>query len=514
MQFNRVQQRVPRAVTFSALFAIATVAIVGIRGNAGQPPVKAPPVNPPAQALTLQNSFEEIADTLRPSVVFIKSTKSVNVPAGFQGMSDEQDPQSSPFPFNGQGGRQFRFNAPGGGQLNVPPSFSQKQNASGSGVIIREDGYILTNDHVVEGADKVTVRLQDGREFVGKVKRDYRSDLALVKIEATGLPKAELADSDKLHIGQWAIAFGSPFGLKDTMTVGIVSSLHRSEAIGGRMYPSLIQTDASINPGNSGGPLVDIYGRVIGINVAIESPSGTNAGIGFTIPSNTAKYIADELIAKGSITRGFLGLVPAEATYQEKKALGIERGAMVKSVNDGTPAQQAGIQAGDVIVRYNDKIVEDDVNLRDLISRTAPNERVKIVVNRDGKEQTLTATIGEARAMRVSANEAPVPKATTNGKLGIQIANVDDPRVKEMFNLKGDLKEGAVIVNVSPGSPAAEAGIVPGDVVTRLNGKTIKDAAQLSESARNLKEGSSVSAIIRRSSPEATQSIQVQINLE
>ena len=366
----------------------------------------------------------------------------------------------------------------------------------------------------VDGADKVTVRLQDGREFIGKVKRDFRSDLALVKIEATGLPKAELANSDKLRVGQWAIAFGSPFGLKDTMTVGIVSSLHRSENIAGRVYPSLIQTDASINPGNSGGPLVDIYGRVIGINVAIESPSGTSAGIGFTIPSNTAKYISDELIAKGAVTRGFLGLIPAETTYQERKALGIERGAMVKTVNDGTPAQQSGIQVGDVIVRYNDKIVEDDANLRDLISRTAPREQVKIVVNRDGVEKTITATLGEAPAIQIAANDTPVQKEATSGKLGIQIANTDDPRVKEMFNLKGDLKTGAVILSVSPGSPASEAGIAPGDVVTKLSGQLIKDAAQLSEVARNLKNGSTVSAVIRRSSSDGAQSIQVQINLE
>ena len=514
MKINQSNQSFSRAITLSALFAVGAVGVVGLKGYAGQPPTKTPPVSPPAQAIAMQNSFEQVAETLRPSVVFITSSKKMQSPASFLSPDGDDapnleipiDPQERVFPVPPQG-RNFQG----------APMFPRKANASGSGVIIREDGYILTNDHVVEGADKVTVRLQDGREFIGEVKRDFRSDLALIKINASGLPKAELADSDKLHMGQWAIAFGSPFGLKDTMTVGIVSSLHRQEIIGGRNYSSLIQTDASINPGNSGGPLVDIYGRVIGINVAIESPSGTSAGIGFTIPSNTAKYISDQLINKGSVTRGYLGLVPAEPTYSEKKSAGVDRGAIVKRVEDGTPAENAGVQVGDVILKFNDKLVEDDANLRDLISRTAPKQQVEIVVKRDGKEERLRVIVGEAPdAQRLVVSASRVPKTPTKVKLGVAVAGVNDPKVKEMFDFQGKVKEGVVIASILPSSPAAEAGLQPGDVITKLGSETIRDAAQFGEIAAGLKNGSTVTAKVRRLNPKdgTMSTLQIDINLE
>jgi serine protease Do len=241
--------------------------------------------------------------------------------------------------------------------------------ASGSGVIVRSDGYILINDHVVAGADRVTVTLLDGRQFPGKVFRDPKSDLALIKINADNLPAAQLADSDSVRIGQWALAFGSPFALNDTMTVGVVSSLNRREEIGeggtNRLYPILIQTDASINPGNSGGPLVDVYGRVVGVNVAIESPSGGNVGIGFAIPANTARFIMDQLISKGAVTRGYLGLAPASLSYEDQQRYNIKQGALVTEVQDGTPAAKAGFQVEDVIVRYDNKLVAGEATFRD-----------------------------------------------------------------------------------------------------------------------------------------------------
>ena len=517
MQYNRANQPFNRAVAISALFAVGAIGVVGLKGYAGQPASKPTPVNPPAQSLAIQNSFEQVADALRPSVVFITSSKRMKSPAAFQNPGSGDDSEDPSFQESPQG-RLFQI-PPQGRTFQMPPQFQRKSSASGSGVIIREDGYILTNDHVVEGADKVTVRLQDGREFVGEVKRDFRSDLALIKINASGLPKAELADSDKLHMGQWAIAFGSPFGLKDTMTVGIVSSLHRQEEIGGRLYSSLIQTDASINPGNSGGPLVDIYGRVIGINVAIESPSGTSAGVGFTIPSNTAKYISDQLISKGAVTRGFLGLIPTEPSYEEKRSAGIERGAIVKSIQDGTPAQKAGVQVGDIVVKFNDKIVEDDSNLRDLISRTAPNQRVDIVVKRDGGEKTLSVTLGEApdlaRRVGVAPKAGPETVEPAKVKLGVQALSFSDPKVKEMFDFQGKIKEGAIIASILPGSPASDAGLRPGDVVTKMGDKPIRDAVQFSEVVRNLKDGSLVKVTVRRANEDGTTgTFLVDINLE
>lgn len=501
MQNTRWQNQVPRAVFIPAVFALGAVAAIGIRGNAGQPTT---PVQPPVQALSLQSSFEQVADRLRPSVVFIQSRQNVRQAGLLQG--DDQNPI---FPFG---------NLPGGGrQFRLGPTFPRTAVASGSGVIVRSDGYILTNDHVVDGADKVTVRLQDGREFSGQVRRDKRSDLALIKIPASGLPAAEMADSDKVKIGQWAIAFGSPFGLNDTMTVGVISSLHRQESIGagqdGRFYASLIQTDASINPGNSGGPLVDIYGRIVGINVAIESPSGTSAGIGFAIPANTAKYIVDQLINKGSVTRGYLGLVPVNPTYQQKQTYGVTQGALVRVVSDDTPAQKAGFQVGDVIVRFNGKPVTDDVAFRDMVARSQPGTRVDVIVKRDGQEKSLTPTIGSAPEEKIVRGEAQDEKAAANGKLGLQLADASNAEARQQFGLRDGIKQGALIVNVAPGSPAQEAGLMPGDVVTRMNNTAIADAARLTEVAATLKEGSSVPVVVRRQSQEGVQTLLLQVNL-
>ncbi len=516
MNSTRWQKTMPRAVAIPAVFALGAVAAIGLRGNAGQP---GPPVQPPAQAITMQNSFEQVAEKLRPSVVFIQSRQNIETPSmPRQGADDGEE--GFVFPFQGGPGNGFPGIPRNGQPFGMQPSYPRRAVASGSGVIVRSDGYILTNDHVIDGADKVTVRLQDGREFVGEVKRDFKSDLALVKVPATNLPAAELGDSDKVKIGQWAIAFGSPFGLSDTMTVGVISSLHRQEAIGrgtdGRFYSSLIQTDASINPGNSGGPLVDIYGRVVGVNVAIESPSGTNAGVGFAIPANTAKYIVDQLISKGSVTRGFLGLVPVTATYTEKQQYGVKEGAVVRAIDDDTPAQRAGFQVGDVIVRFNGKPVTDDAALRDMVARSQPGTRVDVIVKRSGKETALTPTIGAVPAEKAVAVNQPADKATPRGKLGIQVANAADPEVRQQLGLKETVKEGAVVVNVVPGGPAQEAGLQPGDLVTRLNGKPVADAAQLTEVARGLKDGSTVPVIVRRQSPAGgrVQTLLLQITLE
>ncbi len=507
MSTSRFKRNATRVALVPIAFGLGAVTVLGVRGSNAGSQQNLTPVQPSAQALSTQNAFEQVAVKLRPSVVFIRSRQTVKQ-ASFHGIplqgQDPGDGSALPFPFfrnpqggQDQGGRQFRIQ---------PPSFTPHAEASGSGVIIRQDGYILTNDHVVAGADKVTVKLQDGREFVGKVMRDFRSDLALIKIEANNLPAAEMADSDKVNVGQWAVAFGAPFGLSDTMTHGVISSMHRQEAIGSgadeRYYASLLQTDASINPGNSGGPLVDVYGRVIGINVAIESPSGTSAGIGFAIPSNTARYIADSLMSKGTVTRGYLGLSPATLTYDYQQRYGVKEGALVTSVADGTPAAQAGLQVEDVIVRFNGKEVKDDVSLRDMISRTAPGTRVPVEVRRSGGEKSLEVTVGANAAAPVAKADVPVDAqaAAPHGKLGVQIMDADklDANARQQLNLNDSLKTGAVIVTVLPGSPAAEAGIRPGDVVTRLNGKTISSGDQLKQIASALPAGASTTAVIRR----------------
>jgi serine protease Do len=503
MQTKHWLNRAPRAAAVPVVFALGAVAAMGIRGNAGPQQSTTPPVQPPTQALDIQNAFEQVADKIRPSVVYIKSRQAASGDSMFrQGSFETQDPNQDEDPFRqffkmfpntpgGQGGQQFR----------MMPSYPHRSYASGSGVIVRSDGYILTNDHVVNGADKVTVRLQDGREFVGQVKPDFKSDLALIKIDATNLPAAQLADSDKARVGQWAIAFGSPFGLSDTMTVGVVSALNREQQIGsgtdGRLYPSLIQSDASINPGNSGGPLVDIYGRVVGINVAIESPSGGNVGIGFAIPAKTANYIMNQLINKGSVTRGYLGLAPQTLSYDEQQRYGVKQGALVTMVSKGTPASKAGFQVEDVIVRYDGQPIPDDAALRDMVSRTAPGTTVPIVVRRNGEEVTIHATIGASPVPKVATTEAPA-RDNAQTKLGVSVGDAADANVRQQFHLGNDVTNGAVVAEVNPGSPAAEAGIQPGDVILRLNGKPIANAEELTSVTHNLKDTGTVTAVIRR----------------
>lgn len=493
----------------AAALGVGTVAFTTLRGvNAGAQNTT-PPVQPSPQVLSIQSAFETVADKLRPSVVYIKSRQSL---ASTTAQNDE-NPFGFPLP-QAPGNRQFRFGAP-----NMP---QRRQEASGSGVIVSNDGYVMTNDHVVAGSDRVTVRLQDGREFVGKVYRDQRSDLALIKIDATGLPAAEFADSESVKIGQWAIAFGSPFGLSDTMTVGVVSSTKRSEKIGGgfaelRLYPSLIQTDASINPGNSGGPLVDVYGRVIGINVAIESPSGGNVGIGFAIPANQARYIMEQLRSKGTVTRGYLGFVPQTLDYDMQQRYGVKQGALVTTVVSGKPADKAGLEVEDVILRYDNKPVADEPTLRDLVARTAPGATVQIVVKRGNAEKTLNATIGAQPAEPVAKATEPTPREHAKGKLGLGVGSASDAAVRQEAHLKDSVKEGVVITEVVPGGPASEslADLRAGDIIVRLNGKTITSIDQVSEIAASLKTGAHVPIVVRRHfEDDSIQTILTTINLD
>jgi len=415
-------------------------------------------------ALSLEGAFIHLADTLGPATVSISALAEVprtDLDSLFPGIP-----------------RRPRQQAPEGN--SDEPIL---RPVGGSGVIVRADGYIITNDHVVEKArdGKVRVKLASGESYTGTVYRDQRSDLAVVKINAgKPLPTVKFADSEKVKVGQWAIAIGSPFGQDNTVTTGIVSALQRKSTIGGavngRYYPELIQTDASINPGNSGGPLFNIHGELIGINVAIDSPTGGSVGIGFAIPANTAKLVTDQLIAKGKVTRGYLGIKPTDVEPEVRRVLGVEKGAYVAEVTGGGPADSAGIDPGDVVVRFNNHEVRDEATLRYAIATATPGTQVPIALVRGGKTVTINAKLEEFKDER-SQPAKPTKKATESPDFEVEALTADN---REELGLPASVK-GVVVTKVKTGTPADEAGLGRGLVIVSINGKAVTTADEVKE---------------------------------
>jgi serine protease Do len=338
-------------------------------------------------------------------------------------------------------------------------------------VIIDSEGYILTNDHVVRGADSVTVTLPDGREFPGEIRgTDYRSDLAIVKINAKNLPVAELGDSDRIQSGQWVVAIGNPFGWavggsEPTVTVGVVSALHRSLRVGrsDRDYSDLIQTDAAINPGNSGGPLVDLDGRVIGINVAIFSTTGGYQGIGFAIPINTARAILADLIEGKKVLYGWLGVNIQDVTPELSEVFHLPspEGVIVARVLPNSPAEKGGLKDGDVIVRYEGEPVKNVRELLKKVARTRVGQKVTLRVIREGKERNVTVEVGE----RPAELEAWGQRMEGTWR-GLEVRRL----TKELAERYGHpTSEGVIVSHVEPGSPADRAGLRVGDLLLEIN---------------------------------------------
>ncbi len=425
-----------------------------------------------------ENLFADLAKDLSPAVVHI--TSEMNARAEAPGSNEGSMP--SPFGFP------------------MPPMQRQPQRpqqATGTGVIVRSDGYVLTNDHVVGGADRVTVRLSDGREFKGKVFRDPRTDLAMVKIEAKDLPYAGFADSDKAKPGQWVMAIGNPFGFDNTVTVGVISGLSREFSVpdpgspmGGKFYPDAIQTDASINPGNSGGPLVDTDGKVVGINSAILSESGGSMGIGFAVPSRTCKFVLDQLITKGKVVRGFLGLLPSDLTPVLAQKLGVKQGALVQSVDPNSPAEKGGIKVKDVITNIGGKEIRNAIDLRHTVEVFAPNSDVKITVFRDKAEKTLTVKLGQAP----SGTEEPTKNPAD--KVGMDVQPLNDEIAKSL-NLPENTK-GVVVTGVNPGGAAQRSGLRQGDVITEIDDAAINGVASFTKAIGKIKPGDTAILVVMR----------------
>jgi len=359
----------------------------------------------------------------------------------------------------------------------------QVQRGTGSGVIISPDGYILTNNHVAGQADEIKVKLGDGREFrATRVGTDSETDLAVIKINARDLPFARLGNSDAAQQGEWVVALGSPFGLQQTMTAGIISAVGRN--LGRGSFDNYIQTDASINPGNSGGPLVNMNGEVIGINTLIFSQSGASEGIGFSIPSNLANKVYASLVKYGKVTRGYLGVTLRAVDNAYAKMIGYDKkGALIDDVkNSSVPAARAGLQSGDVIVEFDGKPVASPRELTDIVAE----EPVQLKFVGDGKLQTTTLKTAErpdANPEVAGDRNSGDEEGNTTGKLGLTVKTVTAAEAQE-YNLK--LNSGAIVENVEAGSPAESVGIQPGDVIHRMGNTRIATAADLTRAIKSL----------------------------
>ncbi len=419
--------------------------------------------------------YASVVKRVTPSVVKIfTSTKAK--PANLRGHPEFEDGMFRWF-FGPQRGRSGPMES-----FRLPP-----QRGLGSGVIVTRDGYILTNNHVVDGADEVRVSLTDGREFSAKVVgNDPQTDIAVIKVDARDLPVIALADSDQIEVGDVVLAIGNPFGVGQTVTSGIVSGKGRGNI--GLDYEDFIQTDAAINPGNSGGALVDAQGRLIGINTAIISRSGGSQGIGFAIPVNLAHQVMTSLIQDGRVTRGYIGAMIQDVTPALAREFGLKenRGALVGEVKTGGPADKADLQPGDVIVSFNGRNVDGSRNLRLQVAATAPGSTVPMTILRDGEEKTLNLTIKELPGSATLA-KARTQAAEDDGVLeGVTVADLD-PRVRRQQEVPRNL-QGAVVTDVDPNSAAAEAGLRPGDVITEINRRPVRnadEAVRMSENARD-----------------------------
>ena len=406
-------------------------------------------------AKSLGQAFVEVAKKVQPSVVNITTEKTITIKPWER--FGEDFFKGSPF--------EDFFK---GGPREKGKEYRHRQRSGGSGVIVDKEGYILTNNHVIEEADKVKVRLNDGREFIATVKgQDSRTDLAVLHIKAKDLPVAILGDSDNLDVGEWAIAIGSPFGLEHTVTVGVISAKGRS-GLGTGTYEDFVQTDASINPGNSGGPLINIDGEVIGINAMIIQP-GT--GIGFAIPINMAKQILNDLIKTGKVVRPWLGISVQDLTPEMMEHFKVKEkeGVLVGQVYQGTGAEKAGLASGDIIKSVEDKPIKNVSELVKEIQKKKVGQKLKLGIVRDGKAMTIEITTS---AMPDKAELQKEKEKEVEEKLGARVQELT-PQLSARFRITG-IKQGVVVLAVEDGSFADEMGLQEGDAILEINRKKIE----------------------------------------
>jgi serine protease Do len=440
-------------------------------------------------AKELSKAFSSAAKAAMPAVVSIKVEKTITGPVmGFGGPDGFNDPFDQ-FPDDLRQ-RFFGRRAP---QERSPRKYHQE--GQGSGFIISEDGYILTNNHVVGAVDKITVELKDGRTFDNAklIGTDPDSEVALIKIEGSNFPVLPMGDSGKIEIGDWVIAIGNPFGLSETVTVGVISAVGRSN-MHIAAYEDFIQTDAAINPGNSGGPLIDLDGKVIGINTAIVSESGGYMGIGFAIPINMARTIGEQLKKSGKVSRGYLGLAAEDVDADKAELLGLKdaTGVVVATVLSGSPAEKADVKVNDVILALNGKKVQTYDAFRNEVAMLSPGSKVRLDVVRGGKTLELTATLGErpnAAAKQEQASPAP------QQALGLEVQDLTKELADQLGYKAG---EGVIVTAVAPDSPAAEKGIKPKDVIVSVNGRNVSSVKAFVTAVRRSAKSGKVLLLVKR----------------
>jgi serine protease Do len=449
--------------------------------------------------------FADIVEKTGDAVVNIRTTEKARSPQGMPGGSDEEMQEFFRrffgVPMPGQPQEPQPDRPPRGGQRPMPQQDEVVPRGVGSGFIISADGYVLTNAHVVEGANEVYVTLNDKREYKAKIiGSDIRTDVALVKIEGSNLPRLNMGDSNRIRVGEWVVAIGSPFGLDNTVTAGIVSAKSRDTGD----YLPLIQTDVAVNPGNSGGPLINMRGEVIGINSQIYSRSGGYMGISFAVPIDEAMRVADQLKATGRVIRGRIGVQIGEVTKDVAESLGLEKaqGALVQRVEPASPAEKAGLEAGDIIIRYNGNTIEKSSDLPRQVGRTKPGTEATVAVWRKGASRQLPITVAELETERTvrAGEQKPEEKQSTNA-LGLKVAPLTETQKKELR-----IENGVVVEEVE--GVAARAGLRPGDVIQRLNNTDVTGVSQFNNLVSKLEPKKLAVLLVRRG--EASQFVPIR----
>jgi serine protease Do len=462
------------ALVAGAVFGIYAVNLPGHNVfGAPKVAVKSPANLNPVSIGSFSNGFSAVVKPALPAVVNISSSKIVKNPMGDEGQQQF---------FNDPFFRQF-FGDQFGHQFQQQPK-TEREHSLGSGVIVSEDGYLLTNNHVVDGATDIKVSLNDRREFTAKVVgTDAKSDIAVLKINATNLPVLALGDSTKVSVGDVVFAIGDPFGIGETATMGIVSATNRGFGQQIEDYEDFIQTDAAINHGNSGGALIDLHGDLVGINTAIlPGNGGGNQGIGFAIPINMAHAVMDQLIAHGKVIRGYLGVYIQNMTPELAQSFGLSNpnGALIGDVTPGGPGSKAGLQKGDVVTELNGKKIEQANELRLAISQTAPGTTVQLQVLRNGQPRNVSVTLAELPKDQLNNEESGSSNGDQNqGLEGVQVESLT-PAIAQQLQLPAGTT-GVVISSVDQGSVAAESGLDRGDVIQEVNHKPVNSVKEFQQ---------------------------------